>query len=194
MSPALEDVVRLADREREAGTGILCIVGKDYDEGLLVSPPLSETTIPHSVMALIASVSSFPSAVGVVAMMSLRSSRNIRIRFTFLDLPYGARARVGGAHVTGGRYGDGTRTRSGVRGDGYGYCCRTFAAGLRQLDPCVGFDLPVELSVKLDFEVFRLGFRAIERQRLGNLDFRDQLGRPSCRRPNRLPVLLPARG
>ena len=51
--------------------------------------------------------------------------RNIRIRFTFLDLPYGARARVGGAHVTGGRYGD--------------------------------------------------GFRAIERQRLGNLDFRDQL-------------------
>ena len=58
--------------------------------------------------------------------------RNIRIRFTFLDLPYGARARVGGAHVTGGRYGDGTRTRSGVRGDGYGYCCRTFAAGLRQ--------------------------------------------------------------
>ena len=51
----------------------------------------------------------------------------------------------------------------------------TFAAGLRQLDPCVGFDLPVELSVKLDFEVFRLGFRAIERQRLGNLDFRDQL-------------------
>ena len=172
---ALEGVVRLADREREAGTGILCIVGKDYDEGLLISPPLVrdyDTAQRHGSDRV---RQFFSIGSGVGCHDEPAEFRNIRIRFTFLDLPYGARARVGGAHVTGGRYGDGTRTRSGVRGDGYGYCCRTFAAGLRQLDPCVGFDLPVELSVKLDFEVFRLGFRAIERQRLGNLDFRDQL-------------------
>ena len=160
---------------RVTGTGILRIVGKDYDEGLLISPPLVrdyDTAQRHGSDRV---RQFFSIGSGVGCHDEPAEFRNIRIRFTFLDLPYGARARVGGAHVTGGRYGDGTRTRSGVRGDGYGYCCRTFAAGLRQLDPCVGFDLPVELSVKLDFEVFRLGFRAIERQRLGNLDFRDQL-------------------
>lgn len=43
-------------------------------KGCWFPPPLSETTIPHSVMALIASVSSFPSAEGLVAMTSSRIS------------------------------------------------------------------------------------------------------------------------
>ena len=172
---ALEGVVRLADRECEAGTGILRIVGKDYDEGLLVSPPLVrdyDTAQRHGSDRV---RQFFSIGRGIGRHDELADFRNVRIRLPFFDLPYGACARVGGAHVTGCRYGDGTRTRRDVRGYGYGYRRRTFAAGLRQLDPCVGLDLPVELSVKLDFEVFRLGLRAIERQRLGNLDFRDQL-------------------
>ena len=174
----LEGVVALADFQGYACSALLRVIGDIDDEGLLVSPPL--VRYDDTLQAL------GPDFVGQVGFVAARlvlqheaaDFGHVRLRafvHAARGLLHGAFALVGDAHVPRGRYRDDTRARRFVGGNGHFHRRRTLAARGGGFDPVgVGFDLPVDLAVEFDFELFGLRLGAVEEQRLRHLDLRDR--------------------